>query len=207
MNAKIEMRQYVISIKPRTFDTVVFYSIISCPVGIWCQNDVVSTSMRRDLVPKWRRIHVDATWFGAKMTSYPRRCDVIWCQNDVVFTSMRRDLMPKWRHTHVDATWLRRIDVDTASFCHQMPTGWELSYCTTKTITMKSLFLIKAVGCNPKSIFGWVYRCFSGFHFFFQQSFGYSDRLWYRWDDNDTRKTIQRLQKKHNLRRTETQDL
>ena len=46
------------------------------PVGIWCQNDVVSTSMRRD---------------------------------DVASTLIRRQS--------------RRIDVDTTSFWHQMPTG------------------------------------------------------------------------------------
>ena len=29
----------------------------------------------------------------------------------------------KWRRTHVAATWFRRINVDTTSFWHQMPTG------------------------------------------------------------------------------------
>ena len=32
-------------------------------------------------------------------------------------------LVRKWRRINVDATWLRRIDVDTTSFWHQMPAG------------------------------------------------------------------------------------
>ena len=59
------------------------------PVGIWCQNDVVCTSMRRDDgASTWIRRHFDvaSTWIR-------RHYDVIciWCQNDVVSTSMRRD--------------------------------------------------------------------------------------------------------------------
>ena len=45
------------------------------PVGIWCQNDVVSTLMRRH----HSRINVDVTsiWHQTKMMSYQRWCDVI----------------------------------------------------------------------------------------------------------------------------------
>ena len=32
-------------------------------------------------------------------------------------------MVQKWRRINVDATWLRRIDVNTRPFSHQMPAG------------------------------------------------------------------------------------
>ena len=63
------------------------------PVGIWCQNDVVSMSMRR--------LHVASTLIQVIFMSCARwgmictglDLNYILCHNDAVLTSMRRDVV------------------------------------------------------------------------------------------------------------------
>ena len=59
----------------------------------------------------------------------------------------------KWRHINVDATWLRRIDIDTTSFWHQMPTGIVLThthYYYSKLDLTHRIFLDQSITVRRK---------------------------------------------------------
>ena len=58
------------------------------------------------------------SFFLVKMSYYSQRH--VTYSNEILPSG---HLVRKWRRINVDATWLRRIDVDTTSFWHQMPAG------------------------------------------------------------------------------------
>ena len=83
----------------------------------------------RALTSRLSPIQLDKPWYNYFVPFLISVPVGIWCQNDVVFTSMRR----------------YRIDVNTTSFWHQMPTRVDLAYYDFKTFELAFAISCKVV--------------------------------------------------------------